>query len=71
MSDKSEELIARVEYAQRLIFGVREMIEQEHVELRKEEGLEDCTMATWLDAQLLCSVVEKDLIPAILNRREE
>jgi len=65
MSDKTDRLLMRVDYAKRLIAGVRETIEKEHVEIRKEEGMEECITGTWLDASLLCSVIEKDLIPAI------
>ena len=54
-----------IDYAERLIKGIRRMIEKEHEEIRKEEGMEECTMGTWLDANSLCIIVEEELLPRL------
>ena len=58
----------RINYAERLIVGVRDTIKKEDAKLIEEfkEFFPDGgTSATWLDSALLCGVVEKDLLPYI------
>jgi hypothetical protein len=45
------------EYITRLIEGVREQAEKDYLEINGEQ----CVPAKWLDALLLCDVIEKEL----------
>ncbi len=46
------------EYLTRLISGVREQIDKNTVEWKGEK----CIPAPWLDAALLCDVIEKEML---------
>lgn len=48
----------RIDYIKRLIEGVREQAEKHYVEYHGEK----CITATWLDAVLLCDVIEEELL---------
>lgn len=53
----------RKDYLRRLIAGVRRMIDKdpETINAREEFG-EECITGKWIDASLLCLVVEKDIL---------
>ena len=46
------------EYLTRLISGVREQVDKDTVEVEGEK----CIPATWLDAAILCDVIEKEIL---------
>lgn len=48
----------RVDYLKRLIVGIREEIEKHSTEIHGDK----CTPSEWVDAWLLCSVVEKEIL---------
>lgn len=52
-----------IKYVEKLIRGVRRVIDKEHEKIREEPGMEECLMGTWADASFLCSVVEREILP--------
>lgn len=53
----------RKDYLKRLIAGVRRQVDKDPttIEVRAEYG-DECTPARWIDAELLCSVIESDIL---------
>ena len=53
----------RLDYLKRLIKGVRKQTDKdpETIEAKEELG-DEVTIARWVDANLLCMVIEKDIL---------
>jgi len=63
MTDKELKPTIRKDYIRRLIAGVRKQMAKDPrtIEAVKEFG-EEVTIGAWLDASILCCVIEKDIL---------